>query len=409
MEVGGSSPLHLNLSQRFFLETNYSRTAAALTALAIKEAFPGSQFMMGGETARGFFCQFVAPFPLPPVARDMLEERMRLIVRENRSIQEMEMVAFSARELMKRERSLFSVDALLDCDPKGLVSVVKIDDFYELMDGPFCPSIRDVGAFKVIAMIDLGELEYRVEGCAFATKVKLKEFLKCFAEYKTSNHLAVGQRLGFWDYSDSLIWQPKGLALKGRLVSFFKESFGGLEYACANVTDFSKFALKQKKPFTAWIINDKVGLPLEGEGLFEEVCQSSIQQKIYCASEELDALLISLLQTIDKTFIILGFHTHVRLLRHKKSEKLLKCFEAVLGKDLPLEIDGVPGARVQWMVLDGLGRQQIALEVELLDDKTCVQMKVRIEKILALLLELSGGRLPKQIQSSCANVKTNSE
>jgi hypothetical protein len=338
----------------------------------------------------------------------MLEEKMRMIVRENRPIEEMEMIARSARDLLKKWGSPASADSLLDLDPKGLVSLVKIGSFYELMDGPFCPSIRDVGAFKVVSLIHLGEREYQVEGCAFATKVELKEYLKRLATYKTENHLVIGQRLGFWDSGEEFIWRPKGIEVKNNLISFFKESLGGCEHSASTKESLKKFGLKQKSPFKSWSISSSGGFPKEGEGLLEEGSQSTVEQNIYCSSQEFDELLISLLQTIDKTLIILGFHVHVRLAARKRTEKAIKTLEAALGEDLPLAVDGRPGARAQWFVADGLKREQLAIEIEIVDDKTSIETKVSVEKILALLLELSGGRLPKQIQSSCANVNTNS-
>jgi len=379
----------------------YSRTAAALAAVAITEAFPGSEFIEGGETSRGFYCQFVAPFLLPPVALDLLEERMRQIVRENRPIRDVEMVSQCAKELFKKSGQKAAVAAMNECGPKDLVPLVQIGEFYEIMAGPFCPSIRDVGAFKVVHLNFLGEKEYRIEGCAFATKAELKEYVRKLSKYEYGNHLIVGQRLGLWEQSDGLLWKGRGLAAKRGLVSFFRKSLVGEELATNNLNCLKKYAMKRVAPgvpFFAWIFIEKSTDSEGEEGLFNEGCQSLVEQKIYCCQGEMQSLLISLLQTIDKTLIILGFHTSFRLAGRKKGEKTLKILEAAFGKELSIELDGLPGARAQWIVLDGLGREQIAAEIELIEETT-VQVKVGIEKILALLLEQTDGNLPNWLIS----------
>lgn len=383
---------------KFFLEIIYQRTAAALAAAAIAEAFPGSEFLEGGETARGFFCQFQSSYTLPPEALPLLEERMRLIVRENRPIEELEMVSFCAKELFIKLRRPAAIAALEECHPKDLVSVLQVGQFYELMDGPFCPSIRDVGAFQVVSLKPLGERIYQIEGCAFATKQELKDYVRKLSKYEEGNHSILGQRLGFWIVGEEgFIWKKKGLEVKQLLLSFLKKMFGGEELAPSNPLILKKYALSRIKPMApliTWILQQKTADFAGKDGFFDDLERTLAEQIIYCVSGELKGLLISLLQTIDKTLIILGFQPHLRLSSRKKGEKSLKLLQSVLGKEVPFEVDGLPGARLQWMVADGLGRSQVALEIELQGEETTFAVKLRIEKILALLLEQKGGNLP---------------
>ncbi len=397
MEVGGSSPLHPK-PLKSILKHNYSRTAAALAAVAINEAFPGSEFLGGEATSRGFVCQFYYSFSLPPESLPMLEERMRQVVRENRPIQELEMVSYCAKELFIKLGHKGAVEALRDCAPKELVSLVQIGDFYELMDGPFCSSIRDVGAFKVTSLAFQGEGIYRVEGCAFATKVELKEYVRKLAQYEEGNHLSIAERFGFLSsIGGGVIWKEKGLKIKRELIAFFRQAFLGEEVSFSNEDSLKKYAqtlVAPGRPFIAWNYLANHADPEGSEGFFEEGSQSLVQQIIYSAPEELKSLLISLLQTIDKTLIILGFHAYIQLAGRKKSEKALALLESVAPEKTSVEFDGLAGARAQWIVLDGLGRQQVAVEVELQADLSSVTMKVGVEKILALLLEQTDVSLP---------------
>lgn len=391
--------------------TILSRTAAAVAAAAIYEAFPGCELLGGGETSTGFFYQFFNSTPLPPEALPMLEERMRQIIREDRPIREMEMVSFSAKELFIKMDHLAAVDVLEELEPKELVSLVKIGPFCDLMDGPFGGSVRDVGAFKILTIQSFGDSEYRVEGCAFATKEQLKDFLRKYARYSDENHLVLGQELGLWErLGERLLWKERGLFLKRSILSFLsKELFSSCEVAFAEESTLRKLAVSKIRkgvPFSVWTVEKKTADPEGDEGLFEEHCQSNAQQIIYCEERDLSDLAISLLQTIGKTLIILGFHAELCLAGRRQGEKGLKFLEHALfaalpanSLKIPFEADEEAVSKIQWIVRDGLGRPQIALELRLenaAEEKGTAVLRVKagVERILSLLLELNVGNLP---------------
>ncbi len=368
MEVGCSSQLHPN-PNKYTLELPIiiNRTAAAIAAAAIHEVFPGSELFGGGETDTGFFYQFFYSHPLPPEAPKLLEERMRQIIREERPLRETEMVACSAKELFLKADHPAAVDALSEFGPKELVSVIRIGTFFDLAEGPFCPSVRGVGAFRITALKFLGDREIRIEGTAFSTKEELKNFLRLIAKYSKENHLVRGQDLKFWQWQgERLLWLPRGLKVRRNLILFLKKSFVGIELGSASEEVLNVYCRK-RMPFTAVTVQEKFKDPEEGRGLFEEECQSIFQQIIYCSEKELKDFSISLLQTIDKTLIILGFRASSGLLGPKRDE--------------------MKGG--EWAVEDGLGRSQTAFKLTILkeDGYMLLRMKVAVEKILALLLE----------------------
>ena len=394
------------------------RTAAAVLAVAIHEVFPGSELLGGGETSTGFFYQFFSSHPLPPEARQMLEEQMRQIVRENREVREMEMVACSAREFFEKEGHIAAANALEELEPKELVSIVKIGEFANLMDGPFCSSIREMGAFKLVSLKSLGDCEYRVEGCAFATKEQLKHFLRLLSRYESGNHLHLGSELGFWGREgEHIIWTHSGLALRQQLVAFLKKSFGSEEFKAASVSVLDQFGLERARKgdsFSAWTVFEKTMDPEGDEGFFEEQCQTVAQQTIYCAEKEIVELAISLLQRISKTLIILGFNPELRLAGRRQGEKGIKLLSFILSNDkldmvpenvtkhvtLPFEVDDITASRVsrvRWMVRDGLDRMQSVIELEIgykEDGFAILRAKAGVERILSLLLEQNSGNLP---------------
>ena len=390
------------------------RTAASALAAAIYEVFPGSELLGGGDTSTGFFYQFFSSYPLPPEARQMLEEKMRQIVRENREVQEMEMVACSAKQFFQKEGHVAAVNALEEFEPKELVSIVKIGRFSDLMDGPFCTSIREVGAFKLTALQPLGDCEYRVEGCAFATKEQLKDFLRLLARYESGNHLLIGTNLGLWSQEgEQIIWTSRGLAVRQRMVQFLRRSLGSEEYKASTLALFDQYGLRRARlsgSFSAWTATEKTMDPEGDQGFFEEQVQSVAQQIIYCKEGEIIEFATSLLQRIRKTLIILSFNPELCLAGRKQSDKGVKLLSYLLSNDelgivagnstVPFDGEDMNASRIskiRWMVRDGLGRPHpvMELEIEYTEDRFAIlRGRVGVERILSLLLEKNSGILP---------------
>ncbi len=396
------------------------RTAASALAAAIYEVFPGSELLGGGDTTTGFFYQFFSSYPLPPEARHMLEEKMRQIVRENREVREMEMVACSAKQFFEKEGHIAAVDALEEFEPKELVSIVKIGRFSDLMEGPFCTTVREVGAFKLTALQTLGDCEYRVEGCACATKEQLKDFLRILSHYETANHLRLGSNLGLWsEEGEQIIWMSRGLAVRQRMINFLQKSLGSEEYKGSTLALFDQYGLKRARcdgAFSAWTVAEKTFNPEGEQGFFEEEAQTTAQQIIYCKEGEILEFATSLLQRIRKTLIILSFNPELCLAGRKQSDKGVKLLSYLLSNDelgivagnssVPFDGGNMNASQtsqtsristIRWMVRDGLGRLHAAmeLEIEYTEDRFAIlRGRVGIERIIALLLEKSSGILP---------------
>lgn len=341
----------------------------------------------------------------------MLEERMRQIIREDRPIREMEMVAFSAKELLTKAGHLAAVDALEELEPKELVSLVKVGSFCDVMDGPFCGSLREIGAFQILAIHPFGDCEYRVEGCAFSSKDQLKSFLRKYNRYAEENHLAVGERIGFWQrVGEKLLWKQRGLFAKRALATALRNNaVNSEEVAYAEEAVLRQAAAKRAQkgsPYSVWTFTEKAMNPEGDGGLFEGLCQSEVQQIIYCEEADLCSSVNCLLQMIGKTLIILGFHTEVRLAGRRRSEKGLRLLEqaliaTLLADDLkvPFETEEEAASKIQWVVRDRLDRPHVALELKLeeaAEEKRLAVLRVKagVERILSLLLEQNVGNLP---------------
>jgi len=393
-------------------------TSASVLAAAIYETFPGSELLGGGDTRTGFFYQFIPSYSLPPEALTMVEERMRQIIRENRPIRLLDMVACSARGLFAKQGHRAAIDALEELEPKALVSVVQIGPFVDLMEGPCCSSVRDMGAFKLTSLQELQDREYRIEGCAFQTKDELKTFLKCLAQYSSGNHLSAGSLRRFWSVEEGeMVWLPQGLKIRSELIAWLQKNLGSEEVRASSEEALDRYGLaraKREGNCSLWTVIEKTENPsdcLDG-GLFEASSQTVAEQIIYCKEGQIDEFAISLLQKIGKTLIILGFNPELCLASRRKGDRGVKWFRDLLNDErvnlssksspLPFEVDETISPktlRVSWRVQDGLGRVHPAIELDIEQKESpfiILRAKVGVERILSFLLEQSDGKLNRK-------------
>lgn len=194
------------------LET-FRRTAAKIAAAAVYELYPDVELLGEEVTSIGFAYDFLFPYP---IHTHVIEEKMRSIVQERRSIKTLEMVPLSAREYLK-SKSLFSRAELVS--DEQTIELIQMGDFIDLSAGPHLKNTFDLSAFKIEAK-DLGEKRMRISGWCHQSKKELRQFLKILSRYKSPKEK--GEKLGFWEGST---WFEKGLKARESLIDFLKEEW----------------------------------------------------------------------------------------------------------------------------------------------------------------------------------------
>ncbi len=375
----------------------YRRTAAEIAAAAIFEIFPKVELLGGGETSTGFVYHVLFPHPIHKETLDLVEERMRQIIREKRPIKTLEMVPFSASELLKREGHHQRAGEL---EGEGLVELIQIGSFTDLCEGPHLKNTSELGAFKILSIEPMEEQVVRITGCVYPSKQELKDFLKRFRDYSEINHLKIGQRIGFWlVVEEGIVWTGKGIKAREKLIEFFKRQLWPREIqeisaplSAARPELYAAIAEKMKKlPLHIGEIGCWPNDSWEPEsGLFENSEETRIQKISYFPPGQIEEETISSLQTIDKTLNILGFKCCIRLAYRKRSEKSFQKFQRVLEKlNWKAEIELRDGpAQLEFLIEDGLGRYWSALQMK---GEDVIAINISVEKMFALLLEKNVG------------------
>ena len=343
------------------------RTAAEIAALALSELYPGVHLLGGGETPLGFYYDFSIPYP---VHIHLVEEKMRQIIREKREIRTLEMVPFSAAELLKSEGLLSRLGEL--SGEEGLVELIQIGKFYDLSPGPHLKNTAGLAAFK-ISMEPLPENSIRILGWCEQSKDALKQFLKKLDQY--TEPAVLGERMKLWKGD---VWLPAGLKMRQELTQFLKKKWfvnaleiGGpygadrleLHRSMGVANWYAGIGRRRSTPIRRRLFSARasrrrvakvaeIWMPTSGE--------TCIQVSFFGKPE---GEMISLLQSIGKTLTILGFdHSTVPV-----------------------------GREVDYLVEDGLGRVHPLVHVKKASRKGFLAdgfyMTAVVERILFQMLE----------------------
>ncbi len=314
------------------------RTAAEIAAAAVYELYPDVRLLGGGETPSGFSYDFYFPHS---IHLHLIEEKMKHIVREKLPIRTLDMVAFSASELLKSQGHDARAEELEDAD--GLVQLIQIGPFHDLCPGPHLKNTAELAAFKITAE-SLPDNGLRIIGWCHRSKDELKQFLKHLDNYTEASVL--GEQMGLWK---GAIWLPQGLRMRQQLIEFLKRKWfaGALEVSGPLTGDRMELHRTLAKPKVA-----EIWTPASQE--------THMQISFFGKAEE---EFISLLQLIGKTLTILGFeHSNVPI-----------------------------GRESDYLVVDGLGRSHSLVHVKKASKKGssavdfCIT--VVVEKILYQMLE----------------------
>lgn len=202
----------------------YSASAALILAKSLTEVFPLLQPLRSGATPHGFFCEFLYSQPLTEQLFPLIEEHLRGILKAQLEIQATEMLRTNAIELFRHHKRDLQVDWLMEQEDY-LVSLGRIGDFWELVEGPFLESTSDIKAIKLLSLQAIPQ-GMRIEGVAFGSKEELKTYLKQWAEAQRHSPLVSTVKQKVWcgeDLSDHVIWLPYGLAIRNVLLNPWKQ------------------------------------------------------------------------------------------------------------------------------------------------------------------------------------------
>lgn len=231
-------------------------------AAAVLEMFPEAKFAIGPSIENGFYYDFDLPRTLIPEDLEILEEKMRAIIKVNHPFERAEISIEEALKDFKKAKQNYKVELIEELSKKGeeKVSVYKSGVFVDLCSGPHLESTGEipVDAFKLTKISgaywrgdEKNKMLQRIYGVAFASKNDLKEYLRMLEEAEKRDHRKLGKELDLFCFSDLVgpglpLFTPKGTIIKRTLERWIEDEEAKRGYLQTATPDIARVALYEK-------------------------------------------------------------------------------------------------------------------------------------------------------------------
>ena len=206
--------------------------AAHVMAEAVKELYPETQVTIGPAIEDGFYYDFSREQKFTPEDLQIIEGRMKEIVKRNEAIVREEWDRDQAIEYFKGIGEDYKAEIIADLPGSEVITVYRQGEFLDLCRGPHLPStgvLRD--GFKLTKLAGAywrgdsnnAQLQ-RIYGTAWSDKKQLKAYLHRMAEAEKRDHRKLGKALDLFHIQDeapgSVFWHPKGWAIYQAVQSY---------------------------------------------------------------------------------------------------------------------------------------------------------------------------------------------
>jgi threonyl-tRNA synthetase len=215
-------------------------SASHVLAAAVLEMFPEAKFGIGPAIENGFYYDFDLPRTLIPEDLEILEEKMKNVIKQNYTFEKTEISTESAIEHFQKANQEYKVELIKDLESKNQelppkadqpmaektknVSVYKTGSFIDLCSGPHLDSTGEINAdaFKLTKISgaywkgdEKNKQLQRIYGVVFENKKELAEYLKQMEEAEKRDHRKLGKELDLFYFSDLVgpglpLFTPKG-------------------------------------------------------------------------------------------------------------------------------------------------------------------------------------------------------
>ena len=204
-------------------------STAHILAGAVLEMFPEAKFGIGPAIEDGFYYDFDLPRTLIPEDLEILEEKMRALIKADHPFEKRDISIEEALESFTKLNQTYKIELINDLKDSGetSVSVYKSGYFTDLCRGPHIESTGQINAqaFKLTKISgaywkadEKNPQMQRIYGVVFEDKKELKNYLHQIEEAKKRDHRKLGKELDLFHIDEKVglglpLWHPKGAIL----------------------------------------------------------------------------------------------------------------------------------------------------------------------------------------------------
>lgn len=213
-------------------------SASHVLAAAVLEMFPEAKLAIGPAIENGFYYDFDLPRTLIPEDLEILEEKMRAIIKANYPFERAELPIKEALEKFQEADQPYKVELINDLKKDGekKVSVYKSGPLVDLCAGPHIDSTGEIkaDAIKLTKISgaywrgnEKNKMLQRIYGVAFENKKELDEYLLRLEEAEKRNHVRLGKELRLFSTHPEgpgfPFLHPKGMIIWNELLKYWRE------------------------------------------------------------------------------------------------------------------------------------------------------------------------------------------
>jgi threonyl-tRNA synthetase len=206
---------------------------AHVLAIAVLDMFPEAKLGIGPAIEDGFYYDFELPRTLIPEDLEILEKKMKHVIKQDLKFEGTEVPPKEAVDTLKAAGQPFKVELAEEfAQDKQPITFFKTGDFTDLCRGGHVSSTKQIGAFKLTSIAgaywrgnEQNPQLQRIYGVAFATQAELDTHLKQLAEAKARDHRKLGKELDLFVHSEDVgsglpIFTPRGATIYQNLVDY---------------------------------------------------------------------------------------------------------------------------------------------------------------------------------------------
>ncbi len=209
--------------------------AAHVLAEAVKELYPETQVTIGPTIENGFYYDFARETRFTPEDLEVIEARMREIVKRNEEIRREVWDRDEAVAFFKEQGEAYKAEIIASIPQGEEVGLYRQGDFIDLCRGPHLPSTGKLGtSFKLMSIAGAywrgdsrNEMLQRIYGTAWADDKALKAHLKRLEEAEKRDHRRLGREMDLFHLQEegpgAVFWHPKGWTLFQAMIGYMRE------------------------------------------------------------------------------------------------------------------------------------------------------------------------------------------
>lgn len=206
-----------------------------IMAEAVLHLFPRAKFAIGPSIEDGFYYDFDLPRPLTPEDLEVIEARMKEIIKARYPFERKEISQEEAQEMFADQP--YKLELIADMPENEIISIYTQGEFTDLCRGPHVTDTGQVNpeAFQLLSVAgaywrgdETRPMLQRIYGTAWFTQEELKAYLDKLKEMEKRDHRRLGKELDLFSVHEEagaglVHWHPKGGVIRTAIEDFWRE------------------------------------------------------------------------------------------------------------------------------------------------------------------------------------------